>query len=144
MGRTDNEPALTRRAFLGRAAAGAGAGVAATAAGPGSAEAFSLLRVPEAPGLGVTLNSEELERLENRKPPEKKRWIVKSQFKNGTKMYHVADPPCPSFLCRPDRARHIDLSYDSPVSTEYWDDDGWPEFKAMLERIEREDMVLEK
>jgi hypothetical protein len=102
------------------------------------------LRVPEAPGLGVTLNMEELERLENRQVPENQRWIVKSKFKNGTKMYHIADPPCPSFLCRPDRARQIDLSYDSPVSTEYWDDDDSPEFKAMLERIDREDMVLEK
>ncbi len=102
------------------------------------------LRVPEAPGLGVTLNMEELERLENRQVPENKRWIVKSKFKNGTKMYHIADPPCPSFLCRPDRARNIDLSYDSPVSTEYWDDDGSPEFKAMIGRIEKEGMVLEK
>ena len=102
------------------------------------------LRVPEAPGLGVTLNMEELERLENRQVPENKRWIVKSQFKNGTKMYHIADPPCPSFLCRPDRTRHIDLSYDSPVSTEYWDDDGSPEYRAMFERLEREGMVLER
>ena len=48
MGRRGDERGLTRRALLGRAAAGAGAGVAATAGAPASAEAFSLLRVPEA------------------------------------------------------------------------------------------------
>jgi hypothetical protein len=36
------------------------------------------------------------------------------------------------------------MSYDSPISTEYWDDDGSPEYRAMFERIEREGIVLEK
>ena len=42
------------------------------------------LRVPESPGLGVTLNRDELERLKSLKLPEQKRWILKSQFRNGT------------------------------------------------------------
>ena len=102
------------------------------------------LRVPEQPGLGVTLDRNELERLENLKLPEQKKWIIKSQFKNGTKMYNIADPKNSIFMVRPDRSRLIPMSYDAPITTEYWDDDGTPEYRAMFERIEREGMILEK
>ena len=102
------------------------------------------VRVPEKPGLGVTLDREELERLENLKLPEQKRWIIRSQFKNGTKMYNIADPKNSIFMVRPDTRRLIPMSYDAPISTEYWDDDGTPEYREMFERIEREGMVLER
>lgn len=102
------------------------------------------VRVPEKPGLGVTLDRDELERLENLKLPEQNRWIIKSQFKNGTKMYNIADPKDSIFMVRPDRKRLITMSYDAPISTEYWDDDGTPEYKEMLARLEREGVVLEK
>jgi galactonate dehydratase len=102
------------------------------------------VRVPEVPGLGVTLNPEELERLENLEPPEQARWILKSRFKNGARMYNIADVANPIFMVRPDVARQIDMSYDAPISTEYWDDDGSPEYRAMFERVEREGMVLER
>ncbi|MBM3241388.1 hypothetical protein FJZ31_34340 [Candidatus Poribacteria bacterium] len=39
-----------------------------------------LVRVLEKPGLGVTLDRAELERLEKLELPEQKRWIIKSQF----------------------------------------------------------------
>ena len=103
-----------------------------------------LLRVPETPELGVTLDRDEMERLENLKLPEQGRWIIKSQFKNGTKMFNIADTKNPLFMVRPDRSRLIPMSYDSPISTEYWDDDGTPEFRAMMARIEREGIVLER
>ena len=46
-------------------------------------------------------------------------------------------------MVRPDRRRLIPMSYDSPIATEYWDDDGSSEYRTMFDRIEREQMVLE-
>ena len=102
------------------------------------------IRVPEKPGLGVTLDREELERLENLQLPEQDRWIIKSAFENGTKMYNIADPGESIFMVRPDHRRLIPMSYDAPISTEYWDDDGTLEYREMVARIEREGMVLER
>lgn len=102
------------------------------------------LRVPEKPGLGLTLDRDALERLENLKLPEQERWIIKSQFKNGTKMYNIADPKNSIFMVRPDRSRLIPMSYDAPISTEYWDNDGTSAYQEMFARIEREGIVLER
>lgn len=102
------------------------------------------LRVPEEPGLGITLDHDELERLKHLKRPVQKKWIIRSQFKNGTRMYHIADPEHSIFMVRPDRSRLIPMSYDAPISTEYWDDDGTPEYRTMFESIEREGVVLER
>ena len=38
---------------------------------------------------------------------------------------------------RPDRQRLIDLSYDAPISTDYWDDDGIEEYREMCAKIEK-------
>ena len=102
------------------------------------------LRVPEAPGLGVTLDRDELERLKNLELPQQEKWILKSTFENGTKQFMIASPADSILLVRPDRDRHIPMSYDSPISTEYWDDDGTPEYRAMFARLEREGLVLER
>ena len=102
------------------------------------------LRVPEKPGLGLTLDRDALERLKNLKLPEQEKWIIKSQFKNGTKMYNIADPKNSIFMVRPDRSRLIPMSYDSPISTEYWDNDGTTAYREMFARIEREGIVLER
>ena len=102
------------------------------------------LRVPEKPGLGLTLDRDALERLENLKLPEQEKWIIKSQFKNGTKMYNIADPKNSIFMVRPDRSRLIPMSYDSPISTEYWDNDSTSAYQEMFARIEREGIVLER
>ena len=102
------------------------------------------LRVPEKPGLGLTLDRDALERLKNLKLPEQEKWIIKSQFKNGTKMYNIADPKNSIFMVRPDRSRLIPMSYDSPISTEYWDNDGTSAYREMFARIEREGIVLER
>ena len=103
------------------------------------------IRVPEKPGLGVSLNRRELERLKRLKLPQQERWIIKSRFANGTKMYHIADPQNSIFMVRPDRKRGlIPMSYDAPITTEYWDDDGTVAYREMFARIEREDMVLER
>ena len=102
------------------------------------------LKVYEEPGLGVTLNRGELERLVALKLREQPKWIIRSRFENGTRMYNIADPQESIFMVRPDRRRMIPMSYDAPIETEYWDDDGSPEFTAMYERLELDGMVLER
>ena len=102
------------------------------------------LRVPEKPGLGVTLDRDALERLKRLDLPAHPRWIVRSRFANGARMYNIADPDESIFMVRPDRRRLIPMSYDAPIETDYWDDDGSPEYRAMFERLEREGMVLER
>ena len=47
-------------------------------------------------------------------------------------------------MVRPDSRRLLPMSYASPISTEYWDDDGSPEFRAMFARVEQEGVVLER
>ena len=101
------------------------------------------LRVPEGPGLGVTLDREALEQLKQNRPPEQPPYILRTQFKNGTIMYYLMRPPKTShFMVLPHRWRLIPLSFDSPLSTDYWDDDGTPEYRAMFKRLEAEEMVL--
>ena len=102
------------------------------------------VRVPEAPGLGLTLDREELERLESLEIAKPSKWIVKSRFANGSRMYNIADPDNSMFMVRPDCRPLIPMSYVSPIETEYWDDDGSKEYKTMFERIERDGMVLER
>ena len=94
------------------------------------------------PGLGVTLDRAELERLEKLQLPEPPKWIIKTRFANGARMYNIHDPEQSLFMVRPDRWRLIPMSYDSPLTTEYWDDDGSEEYRKMFARIEREGIVL--
>jgi L-alanine-DL-glutamate epimerase-like enolase superfamily enzyme len=102
------------------------------------------VRVPEKPGLGLTLDRGELERLENLKLPRQEKWIIRSRFKNGARMYNLADPDQPIFMVRPDRKRLIPMSYAAPIETQYWDDDGSAQYREMFARLEREGMVLER
>jgi len=102
------------------------------------------VRVSEKPGLGLTLDREELQRLKELKLPAQPKWIIKTRFANGTMMYNIADPQDSLFMVRPDKRRLIPMSYNSPVTTEYWDDDGSAAYKLMFQRIEREGVVLVK
>ena len=102
------------------------------------------VRVPEKAGLGLTLNREALEQLKHLEVPPQKKWIIKSRFQNGTRMYNIADPDQSIFMVRPDRGRLISMSYAAPIETEYWDDDGTEAYRAIFRRIEREGMVLER
>ena len=102
------------------------------------------IRVPERPGLGVTLDRDELERLKANTPPDQPPYILRSRFQNGTMMYNIMRPPETShFMVLPDRWRLIPLSFDAPITTDYWDDDGSPEYRAMFGRLETEQMVLQ-
>lgn len=103
------------------------------------------VRVPESPGLGVTLDREELERLQDLLLPRQDKWIIRSGFENGTRMYNIADPEDSLFMVRPDRRRGmVPMSYDAPITTAYWDDDGSAEYRKMFARIEWEGVVLEQ
>lgn len=92
----------------------------------------------------MTLDRDELERLKNLELPQQEKWILKSTFENGTEQFMIASPAQSILLVRPDRDRHIPMSYDSLISTEYWDDDGTPEYRAMFARLEREGFVLKR
>jgi L-alanine-DL-glutamate epimerase-like enolase superfamily enzyme len=101
------------------------------------------VRVPEKPGLGLTLDEAELAQLEKLQLPPQDPWIIKSRFANGTLMYHANKGG--HFMVRPNWTRGlVPMSYAAPIQTEYWDDDGSPAFCAMVQRLEREDMILEK
>jgi len=43
----------------------------------------------------------------------------------------------------PHRWRLIPMAFDAPLSTDYWDNDGSPEFQSMMKRLESEAMVLQ-
>ena len=103
-----------------------------------------LIRVPERPGLGVTLDRRELERLKSLTLPEQPKWILKSTYDNGTVMYNIVDPKNSSFLVRPDTRREVTLSYDAPIKSEYWDPDGTTEFRDMFARLEKEGVIMER
>ena len=72
------------------------------------------LRVPEKPGLGVTLDREALERLKRLELPAQPKWIIRSRFANGARMYNIADPAESIFMVRPDRRRLIPMGYGRP------------------------------
>jgi gluconate/galactonate dehydratase len=101
-----------------------------------------LVRVPDKPGLGLTLDRDELERLAALSLPRQEKWIIKSRLSDGTLMYNLADPEDSGFMVRPDSRRLMPFSYDAPIQTEYWDNDGSPEYRHILERLEKEGLVL--
>lgn len=102
------------------------------------------IRVPQKPGLGVTLDREKLETLKNLKLPEQPDWIIKTRFANGTMMYNRASTSEPIYMVRPDTRGEITLGYDMPVTTEWWDPDGTPAFRSMMDRLVNQGMVLER
>jgi L-alanine-DL-glutamate epimerase-like enolase superfamily enzyme len=102
-----------------------------------------LIRVPDRPGLGLSLDLDELDRLKNLTLPEHPQWIIRTKYANGATMYNIANPQRSLFMVRPDHRRLVTLSYDAPLATDYWDPDGTPAFREMFQRLEKEGMVLE-
>ena len=102
------------------------------------------VRVPEGPGLGLTLNREALEQLKRNTPPQQPPYILRTRFKNGAVMYKILSPPeTRHYMILPDRWRLMPQSFDAPLSSEYWDDDGSPEYRAMFKRLEAEEFVMQ-
>ena len=101
-----------------------------------------LVRVPENPGLGLTVNREALDRLAHLTLPEQDPWIIRTRYSNGTTMYNIADTSNSIFLVRPDHRRLAPMSYCAPLSTNYWDNDGTEQYRKMFARIESEGIVI--
>ena len=60
-------------------------------------------------------------------------------------MFNKMDVRDPLFMVLPVRSRKLPpMSYDQPIVTEYWDNDGSVEFQEMNERLEHEGIVLKK
>lgn len=101
------------------------------------------VRISEKPGLGVELDREELERLKALRLPDQPRWIIRSHFVNGTRLFDKAHGKR-HYMNRPDWTRGgLPLSYDAEISTGYWDDDGSDEFATMWTRLDIEHPVVE-
>ena len=62
----------------------------------------------------MTLDRAELERLEKLELPEQDKWIIKTRFANGTRMYNIHDPERSLFMVRPDRWRLIPIELRFP------------------------------
>ena len=91
------------------------------------------MKVPEKPGLGVTLDRDELERLKSLPMPICPPFIVRCHYAGGRTLHFMHDPEeARNFLCIPDLASMPQCGYADPVETEYWDDDGSEEFRSML------------
>ena len=90
------------------------------------------------------IDPEKLERLEKQKLPKQAKWIIRTTYKNGTRMVNIADPAESIFMVRPDRRKLLPFSYDAPLSSEWWDDDGSKAYQAMFSRIQKQGVVLEK
>lgn len=103
-----------------------------------------LIRVPEKPGLGLTLDPEKLEKLKSLELDAQPKWILRTRYNNGTMLYNLADPADSLFMVRPDKRRLVTLGYDQPLKTDYWDPDGTHAFQHMFQRLEKEGMVLER
>lgn len=101
------------------------------------------LRVPEQPGLGVTLDRRALQRLAATSLPAQAPWIIRSELAGGVRMYNLADPADSIFMVRPDRRRLAPFSYQAPIRSDYWDDDGSAAWAAMRARLAAEGMVVE-
>jgi hypothetical protein len=93
----------------------------------------------------VTLDREALERLKALELPPQSRWIIASNFADGTRMYCPFEPgKSGHFMVRPDWKRGlVPFSFCAPLATRYWDDDGGADFAEMFTRLEREGVVLE-
>ena len=102
------------------------------------------IRVPEGPGLGIELDRAAVERLKAIEPPAKPRFIIVCTYTDGTTLYTSPDPTNPHFMVRPDWSRTLmPVSFTSPFTTRYWDDDDSDNFNTMMARIERDGAVLE-
>ena len=83
-------------------------------------------------------------RLKKQKLPKQAKWIIKTTYKNGTRMYNIADPAESIFMVRPDNRKLLPFSYYAPLSSQWWDDDGTKKYREMFARIQKRGVVLEK
>ncbi len=93
------------------------------------------VKVPDEPGLGVTLDRDELERLKGLPMPTCDPFIVQCRYPDGRTLSFIHDPEEQrNFLCMPDLAVMPQRGYADQVETSYMDDDGTEEYRAMFHR----------
>ena len=93
------------------------------------------IRVPEAPGLGVTLDREALERLKAAEPIPMPKALVRIAREGGPTSF--ARPPLSrNPYLTPTDLPGIGEGYNLPVDQDYWHDDGSKEFADLWERTE--------
>ena len=98
-----------------------------------------LMRVPEGPGLGVTLDRDELERLKALPIPKQPPFIVRSKYAYGGTLHFIHDPEKNhNGLFYPDLTTVPRMGYAEPVKTDFWDDDGSKEYREMFARCQKE------
>ena len=93
------------------------------------------IRVPEAPGLGVTLDREALERLKAAEPTPMPKALVRIAREGGPTSF--ARPPLSrNPYLTPTDLPGIGEGYNLPVDQDYWHDDDSKEFADLWERTE--------
>ena len=95
------------------------------------------MRVPEHPGLGVTLDRDELARLEALPMPVCSPFVVRSRYADGRTLHFIHDTEkAQDFLCVPNLSIMPQCGYADPVETDYWDNNGSEEFGSMFARCQ--------
>ena len=108
------------------------------------------VKVPQGPGLGVTLDHEKLRQLATPEKPKRDRFVVRMKYHGGLIVYlrFVEDPyqVGKRYLAGAGRSLPIDElpnhvpgsgpKYRRPVTTDFWDETGTAEFERIWKRTE--------
>ena len=109
------------------------------------------VKVPQGPGLGVTLNSEKLRRYESAARPRHMPFLVRIRYQDGPTIYTRHDPEKPGAT---DNMRFLERllgeqipgpvpAYDNPVITDFWDDQASVGFQRLWKATESGYVVVE-
>lgn len=113
------------------------------------------VKVPTAPGLGVTVDRTKLERIKSRPKPKQTRFLVRVRYRGGPSIFFRFDPDSqnaegrnanirflnPPAFGRRDSGFGPDVpgpvpGYGNQVVSDFWDEVGTSEFEAMWKRTE--------
>jgi hypothetical protein len=96
------------------------------------------VRVPEGPGLGITLDRDRLKQYAAAPRPRRDRFLARMRCANGlTAYFRFPEDPWQAALAglgRDDPDRHLPIPgpmYAKPVVTDFWDETGSPEFERI-------------
>ena len=97
------------------------------------------VRVPDKPGLGVTIDPKKLDTYSRAPRPSQPRFLVRMRHRGGPSIYFRRDPEKPGpGLANWDTSRFPGpaTGYTNPVVTDFWDEDGSPEFERVWKLTE--------
>ena len=103
------------------------------------------VKVPEGPGLGVTLNRDKLEHYASAKRPGHQPFLVRIRYQGGPTIFVRHNPELPNAT---DNLRFLDRllgepipgpipAYDNPVVSDFWDDPDSSEFQRLWKESEK-------